>query len=168
MKNTKWFILTLVAYGLNSCYSFKTAGIPPGMQTFYVEEFDNTAPNVVPTLAIDFTQKLITKVRTEGKLTFTEYEPHVDFKGTITTYSVTSQAPEEGQTTAFNRLDISIRVTFTNNINDDPKKSFKDKTFSFFEDYPSDTNLLDIQDELIANITDQIVEYIFNEAFSDW
>ncbi len=168
MKLTKWFLVAIVAYSLNSCYSFKSAGIPPGMETFYIEEFDNSAPNVVPTLAIDFTQKLITKVRTEGKLTFTEYEPHVDFKGTITRYAVTSQAPEEGQTTAFNRLDITIEVTYTNNLDDDPKKSWQNQRFSFFEDYASDSNLLDVQDALIETITDQIVEDIFNKAFSDW
>jgi len=155
MKIAKWFLVGLVAYTLNSCYSFKSAGIPAGMETFYIEEFDNTAPNVVPTLA-------------KGKLAFTEYEPHVDFKGAITRYAVTSQAPEEGQTTAFNRLDITIEVTYTNNLDDDPKKSWTNQRFSFFEDYPSDANLLDVQDDLIETITDQIVEDIFNKAFSDW
>jgi len=168
MKIAKWFIVGLVAYSLNSCYSFKTAGIPPGLQTFYVEEFDNTALNVVPTLAIDFTQKLITKARIEGKLSYTEFEPHVDFKGVITNYSVTSQAPEEGQTTAFNRLEIIVKVTYTNNLEEDSEKSWEDKTFSFFEDYPSDVNLLDVQDDLIENISDQIIEDIFNAAFSGW
>ena len=101
-------------------------------------------------------------------MSYTEYEPHVDFKGVITTYSVTSQAPEEGQTTAFNRLEIIVKVTYTNNIEEDPKKSWEDKTFSFFEDYPSDVNLLDVQDDLIENISDQIIEDIFNAAFSGW
>jgi len=166
-KNIKWLLLAITAYALNSCYSFKTAGIPPGMETFYVGEFDNTAPNVVATLSTDFTQKLIDKVRFEGNLSPTEYEPHVEFNGEIIGYNVTSVAPEEGQTTAFNRLDIRIRVEFKNNLDDDPKKGWTN-TFSFFEDYESDVNLLDIQDDLIEIITDQIVEDIFNKAFSDW
>jgi len=170
---SKWILFAVFCYFLQSCYSFKTAGIPPGMETFYVAEFDNTSNNVVPTLATNFAQKLIDKVRTEGKLSLTEYEPHVEFSGTITTFRVSSVAPEEGQTTAFNRLDIGIRIEFKNNlegdagISADPKKNWS-QTFSFFEDYASDQNLLDIQDELIENITDQIVEDIFNRAFSDW
>ena len=137
------------------------------MQTFYVAEFDNTSVNVVPTLATDFSQKLVDKVRTEGKLTPTEYEPHVEFSGTITSFRVTSVAPEEGQTTAFNRLDIRVQVEFKNNLSEDEKKSWS-SSFGFFEDYPSETNLLDIQEGLIENITDQIVEDVFNKAFSDW
>lgn len=167
MKNIKWIILALTAYALNGCYTFKSAGIPPGMETFYVAEVENTAANVVGTLASNFQLKLVDKVRIEGKLTPTEYEPHVEFNAVITGYNVTSVAPEEGQTTAFNRLDIRVRVEFINNINDDPKKSWTN-TFGFFEDYASTTNLLDVQDDLIENITDQIVEDIFNKAFSDW
>ena len=167
MKQCKWLFVATIFYQLFACYSFKSAGIPPGMETFYVAEFDNNSTNVVPTLTTDFAQKLVDKVRTEGKLSPTEYEPHVEFSGTITTFQVTSVAPEEGQTTAFNRLDIRISVEYKNNLNEDPKKSWT-STFGFFEDYPSDTNLLDVQEDLIDNITDQIVEDIFNKAFSDW
>ena len=150
------------------CYSFKTAGIPPGMETFYVGEFDNTSANVVPTLAQDFQQKLIDKVRTEGKLTPTEYEPDVEFTGAITGFAVTSVAPEEGQTTAFNRLDIRVSITFKNTLATTEKEQEWTSSFGFFEDYPSDVNLLDVQEDLIDNITDQLVEDIFNKAFSGW
>ncbi len=160
--------LALSSYYLTSCYSFKSAGIPPEMETFYVEEFDNTSANVVPTLATDFTQKLIDQIRNESRLTRTEYEPHVEFSGAITAFRVTSVAPEEGATTAFNRLEIVVSVNFKNNITADEQKKEWRQSFSFFEDYASDTNLLDIQDSLIENITDQIVEDIFNKAFSDW
>ncbi len=183
MKITKWIILALVAYALNGCYTFKSAGIPAGMETFYIAEVENTAANVVGTLASNFQLKLTDKIRTEGKLTPTEYEPHVQFEATITGFNVTSVAPEEGQTTAFNRLDIRVQVKFTKyfdvtfednnyynpNPDDDPKKNLIwTNTFGFFEDYASDVNLLDVQDGLIENITDQIVEDIFNKAFSDW
>ena len=170
---SKWVCLLCIFYILQSCYSFKTAGIPPGMETFYVAEFENTTSNVVPTLATDFAQKLVDKIRTEGKLIPTEYEPHVEFSGAITTFRVSSVAPEEGQTTAFNRLDIGVRIDFKNNLEgdvaneNDPTKQWS-QTFTFFEDYAADVNLLDVQDELINNITDQIVEDIFNKAFTDW
>ena len=167
MKNIKWILLAVVAYALNGCYTFKSAGIPPGMETFYVAEVENNAANVVGTLASNFQLKLLDKIRIEGKLTPTEYEPHVEFEVKISGYNVTSVAPEEGQTTAFNRLDIRVQVDFKNNINEDPKKSWSN-SFGFFEDYASDVNLLDVQDDLIENITDQIVEDIFNKAFSDW
>ena len=168
MPILKWLLIAIIAYSLNSCYSFKTAGIPPGMETFYIADFDNFSNNVVPTLATDFSQKLLDKVRAEGGLTPNEYEPHVEFSGDIVGYDVIAVAPEEGQTTTFNRLTITVRINFKNNLfPEDDKKSWEER-FSFFEDYPSDTNLLDVQDDLIENITDQIIENIFNRAFSDW
>lgn len=172
MNNIKWFLLLLAAYTIHSCYSFKSAGIPPNMQTFYIAEVDNTSSNVVPTLATDFGIKLSDQIRREGKLIPTEIDPHVEFISTITAFRVTSVAPEEGQTTAFNRLDISVRIEFINNLEKDPNDPNEPKkwtqNFGFFEDYASDVNLLDIQEDLIDNITDQIVEDIFNKAFSDW
>ncbi len=156
---------------LTSCYTFKSTGIPPNVNTFYVAEFDNNTVNVVPTLSYDFTQSLLDKVLNESRLTFTETDPDIEFSGAITRYQVTSVAPEEqdGRTvTAFNRLDIGVQVEYLNNTEEDPKKKEWSQNFSFYLDYENTENLLDIQDGLIENITDQLVEDIFNKAFSDW
>ena len=42
------------------------------------------------------------------------------------------------------------------------------QTFSFFEDFDNDSNLEDVQDELIDNIFEQILQDIFTRAFTNW
>ena len=166
-------IVAVCYFCFTSCifYTPKSTGIPPNINTFYVAEFDNNAPNVVPTLSYDFTQALLDKILKESRLTFTENEPDVEFSGYISRYQVTSVAPEERDgvpTTAFNRLDIGVQVDYINNKEDNPTKKEWQQTFSFYVDYESTSNLLDIQDGLIKEINDQLVEDIFNKAFSDW
>jgi len=150
---------------LNACYSFKGISIDPNTQTFYVELFDNTSRTIVPTLSQDFTQSLRDKIRNESRLNPSDTDPDIEFKGNITNYNVSSVAPQPGETTAFNRLEISVKVEFVNNK--DEEKNWQ-QNFRFFNDFGSDENLLDIQDELIQNINDQLVEDIFNKAFTNW
>ncbi|MEL6987465.1 MAG: LPS assembly lipoprotein LptE, partial [Bacteroidota bacterium] len=72
---------------------------------------------------------------------------------------------EPNETTAFNRLQINVQVDYQNNLDEKDKWS---QNFSFFENFASDQNLLDVQDDLINLIYDQIVEDIFNKAFTNW
>jgi len=161
----------LAFYLLTGCYSFKSTGFPIDVKTFYVSEFDNNTANVVPTLSYDFTQALLDKILRESPLTFTETKPDIEFSGYISRYQVTSVAPTERDglpTTAFNRLDIAVQVDYQSHKEDDPKKKEWSQQFSFYVDYESTTNLLDIQENLIEEINAQLVEDIFNRAFSDW
>ncbi len=160
-----FFILLFFSLLFNACYSFKNVSIPIEVKTFYVENFTNKASNVVPTLAVDFTETLKNKIRNESRLLFNEIDPHVTFSGYISRYSITAVAPEQGETTAFNRLTISVNVEYENIF--DEESNFK-REFEFFEDYESTENILAIQDNLIRNINGQIVDDIFNAAFNNW
>ena len=173
IKKLVFFIalLPFCYFLFSSCYTFKSTGISPAINTFYVAEFDNNTSNVVPTLSYDFTQALLDKILKESRLTFTEFEPDIEFSGHISRYQVTSVAPEERNgvpTTAFNRLDIGVQVEYINHKEEDAKKKEWNQQFSFYLDYESTTNLLDIQESLIEQINAQLVEDIFNRAFSDW
>jgi len=145
--------------------SFKGVSIAPDVKTYYVENFTNQAANSVPTLAPDFTELLKNKIRRDSPLTEATTDPDVEFSGYISNYSVTAQAPQPGETIGFNRLNMVVRVEFTNNKHED--KSYS-KNFPFFADFDGSSNLLDVQDDLIATITTQIVEDIFIASFSNW
>lgn len=167
------FTLLACSYFLfNSCtVSLKSTGIPPSINTFFIEEFDNNARNVVPTLSYDFTQALLDKIRNESRLNYADTDPDVIFSGNISRYEVTSVAPEENNgvaTTAFNRLDMAVQVNYINTKEDDPKKKEWSQQFNFFVDFESDQNLLDVQESLIEELNAQLVEDIFNKAFSGW
>ena len=135
------------------------------MNTFYIEAFELTTTNAEPSITTVFSETLSDKILTESKLRKSEIDPDYTFSGAVTRYQVKQVAPQPGETSAFNRLEIDVRVKFENSK--DEEQNFE-KNFPFFNDFPSDQNILDIQDELIANIFDQIVEDVFNQAFTNW
>ena len=83
----------------------------------------------------------------------------------ITDYKTMPVAITSGQTAAMNRLTITVRVRFSNRIDD--TKDFE-QTFSRYEDYPSDQDLNAVQESLTTTIVEQLVEDIFNKALVNW
>ena len=158
-------IVLLIGTQFAGCYSLKSASIPAGINTFFVGNFDLQARNALPTIPQIFGEALRNKILNESRLVQAEINPDISFTGEITSYRVSSVAPEAGQTSAFNRLEIGVNVVFENTIDEDASWT---KRFSFFEDYDRADNLLDIQDGLITNINDQLVEDIYNAAFTSW
>ena len=164
----RYFLLLLLlslAVILSGCYSFKGISIDPNTNTFYVAQFDNSAPNAVPTLPITYTNLLIQKIQNESRLKQDEEDPDIEFRGTLVGYRVTSEAPTSDDQIAFNRLTIQVLIEYINHQNEEKNWSSR---FNHFNDFPADVNLIEVQDELIDNIGDQLVEDIFNKAFTDW
>jgi hypothetical protein len=137
------------------------------VNTFAVRTFENIAANAPPTLAVDFTERLKDKVRTETRLTLNGDNPDIEFSGKIVDYRVDPVAPKPGEVVSLNRLTIRVRVGLQNNQNE--KKSWaNERDFSFFAEFSNTTDLLSVQDNLIRQISNQLLEDIFNAAFNDW
>jgi hypothetical protein len=86
------------------------------------------------------------------------------FEGEIIDYK-TSPVAITGQTASMNRLTVTVKVRFSNRIDD--TKDFE-QSFSRYEDYPSDQELTSVQESLTATIIEQLVEDIFNKALVNW
>ena len=147
------------------CYSFKGISIPPDVSTFYVKTFENQASDSEPTLPQEFTELLKDRIRRETRLNYNSEIPDIEFSGTITGFRVTAEAPKAGEQIGFNKLTISMQVEFINNK--DEKANWKQQ-FSYDDFFEPDQNLLDVQTRLIKNISDELVERIFNRAFTNW
>jgi len=165
MKNVLFAGLAVLLF--SGCYSFRGISIDPSINTFYVANFEEQAPNAIQLLGQTFAEALRDKIRTESRLLYNDTEPDIEFKGAITTYRVTSEAPEPGETTAFNRLTVGVRVEFINNQSDDEEDNWS-SNFSYFQDFPSTQNILNVQQQLLDAIIEQMVEDIFNRAFTNW
>jgi hypothetical protein len=113
----------------------------------------------------DFTRELTDKVRNESRLKLSDIEPDITFQGSVTRFQVSAINPEPNARVGSNRLTIGIRVNYIER--EDPDASWE-QNFSYFVDFPSDRNLLDLQDQLIMEAYDQITEDIFNKAFTEW
>ena len=159
-------ILVVFSYcSITGCYTFKSGSIPVDANSFYVGNFKLTAPNAPPTITQTFAEALKDKISRESRLKYSDEEPHLEFNGTIQGYNVTAVSPLPGERTANNRLTINVTVEYINHL--DPKDTWT-KSFSHFEDFPSEGNLLSIQDEYITIIFNQILEDVFNQAFNNW
>lgn len=165
MRLSSFLFSLLISCGISGCYSFKGISIDPDTKTFYVAPFDNSAPNAVPTLPITYTNLLIDKIQNESPLKRNEEEPDIEFKGTIVGFRVTSEAPTSENEIAFNRLTIQVLIEYIDNKNEENNWSSR---FNHFNDFSANDNLIDVQDDLIDNIGEQLVEDIFNKAFTDW
>lgn len=146
-------------------YSFTGASIPPEAKTFSVQQFPNNALLVEPLLSDQFSTALRDRFMNQTSLQMTSVNGDLDFEGEITDYSTSPVAIQSDQTAALNRLSITVNVRFTNKFDD--SKSFESK-FTQYIDYPSDQDLNSIKDGLIAEITEMLVDNIFNKAVVNW
>jgi len=135
------------------------------MKTFYVEDFTRAAPECPVDLDVLFAEALRQKVRDQSRLIKDEAEPHIAFLGSITTYRIIPVAPEEGNTTSLNRLEISVKVEFINYLNEEENWT---KSYNAFQDYDSNADFTALEEGLTTEIIDDIAERIFNEAFTNW
>jgi hypothetical protein len=159
------FWLTLLL--CSGCYSFKGISIDPDVNTFFVQNFETSASNAPPTLALDFTERLKDKIRSESRLVLKSDNPDVEFTGRIASFVVVPVAPKPGEVVSLNQLKISVAIKYINNKNE--KKSWpNERTKSHFAEFSNTADLLTVQDELIRQISTQLLDDIFNEAFNDW
>lgn len=164
---TLWIFVVLV--GLTSCFSvhYSTSGasISPEVKTCTVRYFQNRAPNASPYLAQQLTDRLREKIQSSTRLTMLTDGGDVYFEGEIVGYEVSPQAVQGNDKAAQNRLTVTVRVRFVNNV--EPKYNF-DANFSRYQDFPSTQMLNQVEQQLVKTIFEEITEDIFNKAFANW
>lgn len=160
-------LLSILAIGLNGCYSFRGVSIPAEVMTFNIEDFDisNRALKAPRQLGAVFTDQFKRKILQESRLNFSDTNPDIQFSGEISQYAIRSVAPQPDETTAFSRLDITVNVDY---VDFKDEENNWNKSFSDFKNFERDVNFLDVQDQLVKEIFNQISEDIFNQTFSNW
>lgn len=156
-------LLTVLCFA--GCYSFRDVSIPPEVKTVRIQYIENKARFVNPLLSPQLTDKLRQKVISQTRLTQVQGEDaHYDIAGTITDYSI-STAGISNQQAASNRLNITVQIEFKNRL--DETKNFEasvTRNFDFNATLTLDQAQIQLQDEIIRNLSDEI----FNRIFSNW
>jgi hypothetical protein len=157
-----FLVLALLQTG---CYSFRGVTIDPDTKTFSVSLFTNNATAAPPTLAQTFTEKLKDKIRNNTRLNLINTEgADLQMSGQVVGYDVSAVSPQPDQPAQYNQLRITIAIDMLDNKNE--KGSWK-QNFSFQADFPGSGQLINFQDQLIKQISDKILEDIFNKAFTE-
>lgn len=160
--------IAMAVVALWSCkveLSFSGASISPDVKTIRIDYFPNMAAMVAPMLSPTLTDDFMAKVQRETRLEFVTGEADVTFEGEIVDYRSDPIAITGDEYAAMNRLTIAVRVRFTNNK--EPHLSFN-RSFTAYADFNSSQMLTSIEGTLIPQITEKLIEDIFNAAFSNW
>jgi hypothetical protein len=168
MKTIKFYIFLIIStLSIISChiYSFTGASIHPNAKTVSVDYFKNSAPTFNPTLSQEITEKLRDKLTGQTSLSLIDGKGDLQFKGEIIDYKVSPVALVAGETAAQNRLTITVKVEFINEL--DETMSFT-QTFSRYSDYDSQKILPTVEPTIVPDIVDQLTDDIFQKAVVNW
>jgi len=150
---------------LSGCYSFKGISIPDNISSYNIPYIEITTPDAPPSINTDLQDKLIQKINSETRLAFSAGSPDVVFLAAISGYSVRSIGANSENSVDANQLNISVKVEYTDSTNEE--NNWK-QNFSQQRQFPAGTDLLSVQDQLVGEIFDDLVEDIFNKAFTNW
>lgn len=167
MKRFLLCILLAMTTLLSSCgiYSFTGASIPAEAKTLSVAYFRNRAPSVQPTLSSVFTDRLKEYLVNQSNLSLVDGFADLQFSGNIVGYSVNPVSIQSNDQAAMNRLTITVQVKYVNRF--DNKQNFT-QNFSRYRDYDSKLSLSSVESSLIEEITEELVDDIYQRAFVNW
>lgn len=157
--------LLLFTFGCRGIqYTFKGGTIPG--ETFSIENFENVAPLGNPNLGIWVQDLLRDRLLRETNLKYVPENGDANFTGVIAGYKITPVlGTGESATADLNRLTITLKVTYSNGVND--KNDFE-KSFSDFDDFLSTEDISSKEEELVETIGNKLVNQIFNQVLIDW
>lgn len=146
-------------------YSFTGASISPEIKSISIDFFENKATLAPPVMSQTFTETIKNTFLTQTSLTMLAKQGDLQFKGYVANYISAPAAIQGDDNAALNKLTITVKVEFVNTK--DPTQNF-DKMFSNFQTYDASSNLADVEDILIQEISELIAQNIFNDSVSNW
>jgi len=137
------------------------------LQSFSLEQFEVKNSNAPPTSGQTFSEQLKDRILNNTRLQYQDEDGDIQFDGNVTGYDITALAPQADQTVAFQRLTIQLTINYKDLKQTDGSKDWN-QTFSRFANFSAEQDLSSVEDALIQEIYDQILDDVFNKAFSGW
>ena len=171
MKIKHIIILLVLITSIISCgvYNF-TGGDVGTAKTFQVNYFQNYASQnpgstFEPGVDRDFTNALTDLILNQTSLQLVKSNADLLYEGEIVEYRISPMSATAQQNAAQNRLSMRVNVRFFNNTKKDVDF---EQPFSFFFDYPANSQLSSVKDEAHQIIFERITQDIFNKSLADW
>jgi len=175
-------MLLLVGLGfLPGCLHYSLSGAATNAKTIAVDQFYNNTDLGPANLAQDFTNRVKDYYQQNSSLRVIPENGELQIDGTITEYRLNPVAPQATSATgagantaagavtntaALTRLTIVVKVNYVDST--EPKNSFKDRSFSFYQDFDNSITFTSVQEDLQKKIFDQILIDIFNATVANW
>jgi hypothetical protein len=161
-------VMTSCGVGIN----YSMTGSSTQARNISIAEFYNNTDLGQANLGQTFTNQLKTYIIQNSNLAVVAEEGELHMEGEITGFTLTPIAPTAtNDPTAINsasstRITITVTATYVNTL--DESMSFKDKSFSFYKDFPNDQNFTDVEEQYTRQIFERIVNDIFNASIANW
>ena len=169
MNKVIFILFAAMAFTLTGCIpSFRMNGTAINYdiyKTIDISEFPIRAALVYPPLQQTFENKLLDYVTRQTRLQEVDGPADIELTGEITGYSLSPQAVGTDAYATETRLTITVRVKYTDNKN--PANNL-DQTFSAYRQFSSSLMLTDVQDDLCNQISEELVNLIFNTTLGNW
>lgn len=158
--------MALFAASCTISYKFNGSAIDYNIyKTIHIGQFPIRAALVYPPLQQTFENALLDYVARNTRLQVNDGTSDLNLEGEITGYSLSPQAVTENAIASQTRLTITVRIRYTDSKND---KNNVDQSFSAYQDFDSNEMLTDVQEELCQQITEQLIDLIFNATLGNW
>ncbi|MDF5689779.1 LptE family protein [Aquirufa aurantiipilula] len=159
------FVLIGLLPLFSGCYSFKGASLSPELKTIQISNIRMETAGGPANLSLDVNERLKEYFQRNTSLKLTTQAPDLLLEGTIVGYELSPQAPTSDDKAGLNRLTLRIQFRLTNRL--DENKNF-DQEFSFYQDFPQNQTLNQVEKTLIPKLVDQIILDLFNKIAGDW
>lgn len=163
MRNV--FVIILMMF-FSGCWIYSFSGVNLGnAKTVSFAYFDNTANIVNPGLSQELYEEMYDRFVSQTPLEYEQRDGDISFVGKIIGYDIKPIDIKAGETAAYNRLTVSVKIEYINFTN--PKQN-SEKTYSWYSDFETSKNLSDVEDELTEEIVKKIVDDLFNSSVVNW
>jgi len=165
-------LASLLSFSGCGVYSF--SGASTAARNISIEPFFNNTDLAPANISQTFTNKLKDYYQRNSSLKVLPDGGELQVNGVITDYRINpiattatgSSAPGSPDQAALTRLTIAVKLSYVDTL--EPKNNFKDRTFSFYADFPNDENFVNVQEDLEKKIFEQILIDIFNATVANW
>lgn len=134
-------------------------------KTIAIGEFPIRAALVYPPLQQTFENQLLNSVTRQTRLQEVDGPADLEMSGEITGYTLSPQSVGTDAYATETRLTITVRVRYTDSRN--PSNNI-DQSFSAFRQFSSSLMITDVQEDLCQQISEELVELIFNATLGNW
>lgn len=169
LKNKIIALFFLAMALLVSCsisYKFNGASIDyTKVKTISIKDFPNQAALVYPVLSQMFTDKLKDIYIRQTRLEMVKDNGDLDIEGEIIGYELAAMAVKEDAYASRTKLTITVRVRYTNQSK--PEEDFE-QSFSAYREFDANQMLQQVQEELCTEITEELVDQIYNATVANW
>lgn len=161
-------LLSLVGV-LASCsisYKFNGGAIDyTRVRSITLHDVTNRAPVVYPSFAPMLTERLKDLYTSRTRLDQVARDGDLELECTITGYDLSAVSVSADNYADRTSFAVTIQVKYTNRSND--KESF-DRSFRAHRDFDRSVSFASVQDQLLEEITEDLIKQVFNATVENW